>query len=197
MVAVGLAVAGEVRAVEIDSALLAAWNRETTAAAARLSVRPRTTSVDDPHGKIMDVAGGTIHRWTGSIFIRGVDVDALIARLQHPGTPSAQEDVLESRLISRAPDHLRICIKLERRTLVTVAYDTEHDVTYQRITRDFATSRSVATRIEEVGGVDHGFLWRLNSYWQYVAVPGGVLVGRESMTRTIETLRANHGRRGT
>ena len=45
-----------------------------------------------------------------------------------------------------------------------------------------ATARSVATRIEEVGGSDHGFLWRLHSYWRYEEIDGGVLVELESLT---------------
>jgi hypothetical protein len=39
-----------------------------------------------------------------------------------------------------------------------------------------ATSRSVATRIVETGGEDHGFLWRLNSYWRYRQVGDSVQV---------------------
>ena len=31
-------------------------------------------------------------------------------------------------------------------------------------------------------GVDRGFLWGLNSYWRYQAVPGGVFVELESLT---------------
>ena len=44
------------------------------------------------------------------------------------------------------------------------------------------TSRSVATRIAEVGGGDRGFLWRLNSYWAYRQVPDGVVVELESVS---------------
>ena len=29
---------------------------------------------------------------------------------------------------------------------------------------------------------DNGFLWRLNAYWRYEAVPGGVLVECESVS---------------
>ena len=31
-------------------------------------------------------------------------------------------------------------------------------------------------------GEDRGFLWGLNSYWRYQAVPGGVIVEVESLT---------------
>ena len=65
---------------------------------------------------------------------------------------------------------------------MTVSYDTEHEMTFTRLTPALATARSVATRIEEVGGGDHGFLWRLNSYWRYEQVGSGVLVSVESLT---------------
>jgi len=44
------------------------------------------------------------------------------------------------------------------------------------------TARSVATSIREAEGGDRGFLWRMNSYWRYRRVDGGVLVEVESLT---------------
>ena len=35
---------------------------------------------------------------------------------------------------------------------------------------------------EKPEGKDHGFLWKLNSYWRYQQVDGGVLVECESLT---------------
>ena len=63
-----------------------------------------------------------------------------------------------------------------------VAIDTEHDMAFRRRTPSLATARSVATSIRETGGGDRGFLWRLNSYWRYEAVNGGVAVEIESLT---------------
>jgi hypothetical protein len=72
-----------------------------------------------------------------------------------------------------------------RRAIVTVTYDTEHEMTFRRWSPTLATARSVATTIREAGGpgsIDHGFLWRLNSYWRYRQVEGGVIVELESIT---------------
>ena len=43
---------------------------------------------------------------------------------------------------------------------------------------------------EKPQGSDHGFLWRLNSYWRYQQVDGGVLVECESvsLSRSIPTV---------
>jgi len=69
-----------------------------------------------------------------------------------------------------------------------------HDVSYRRSGVHRVSSRSVATKIAEVDGAgtpeererapgdDRGFLWRLNSYWRYEEVPGGVIVELESLT---------------
>jgi len=100
----------------------------------------------------------------------------------YPGTPPAQEDVLESRVMSRNGNTLRVYLKLARSAIVTVVYDTEHDVTFTRHAPGMVTSRSVATRIAESGGGDRGFLWRLNSYWRYTQVGPDVRVDLESLS---------------
>jgi hypothetical protein len=55
-------------------------------------------------------------------------------------------------------------------------------MTFRRWSPTVATARSVATRIEQADGGDHGFLWRLHSYWRYEEKPNGVLVELESLT---------------
>ena len=123
------------------------------------------------------------------MFLRGVSLDRLLQRLQRPGTPPPQAEIAASRVLSRTADSLQVSIRLVRTAIVTMTYDTEHDMRFERWTGTFATARSVATRIDEVGG-DHGFLWRLNSYWRYLQVNDGVLVELESLTlsRTVPAL---------
>ena len=171
-----------------NNATLSAWNAYAAETATRLErtrpspardVAPGALVVD---GMSLDVPGGTISHWRGSAFIPGITLDRLLTGLQHPGTPPPQEDVVSSRVIARSGDSLRVAIRLVRHAIVTVTYDTEHEMTFRRWTPAVATGRSVATRIEEVGGADHGFLWRLNSYWRYEERSGGVLVELESLT---------------
>jgi hypothetical protein len=78
--------------------------------------------------------------------------------------------------------------------VITVHYNTEHDVEYRTIDATHASSRSMATKIAELAnagtpterekkpGEDRGFLWRLNAYWRYEQVPGGVLIECESIS---------------
>ncbi|NOT27060.1 MAG: GtrA family protein [Acidobacteria bacterium] len=144
----------------------------------------------------IDVPGGMIHHWRGYVFIPRAQLGAVLSNVSDPTGPRSiqQEDVLDVRVLARQPDGLRLFLKLQRRSLVSVAYNTEHDVRYHSHSPTRASSRSVATKIAELDDVgfpserelgadsDRGFLWRMNSYWRYEAVPGGVIVELESLT---------------
>ena len=144
----------------------------------------------DAHGREIRVPGGLIHEWSGAVMLPGITVSELVDALTTPGTPPPQEDVLESRVIAKSGDSLRVYLKLRRTAIVTVTYDTEHAVTFERRSAAFASSRSVATSIRETDGGDRGFLWRLNSYWTYRAVGNGVRVDvvSVSLSRDVPSL---------
>ena len=93
---------------------------------------------------------GAIHDWRGSILVRGITIDDLLRSLMYPGTPPPQPDVLEARVLGRSADSLHVYLKLVRRTIMTVTYETEHTMTFRRHSKALATSRSVATRITEI-----------------------------------------------
>jgi hypothetical protein len=164
---------------------VAAWNRYVAETEARLEKAGLPAGAADAivaTGESIEVPSGTISDWHGRVFVPNVTLTRLLDILQHPGTPPPQEDVVASRVLSRGDDSLCVAIRLVRRTIVTVTYDTEHEMRFRRVTPTLATARSVATRVEEVGGSDHGFLWRLNSYWRYREIDGGVLIELESLT---------------
>jgi hypothetical protein len=186
------------------------------------------TETIDAHDRRMVVPSALVHHWRGDVLIPGVTVARVVSELL-TGPPPKQEDVLQSRILERGPDRLKVYLKLQRKRLVTVVYNTEHDVTFARYGHMRATSTSIATRIAELAdagapeerelpaGDDRGFLWRLNAYWRYEDVPGGVIAecesislsrdvpvllryvvnplvestARESMIRTLTTLRAH------
>lgn len=175
------------RALAQTAETIAAWERCVANTEARLErslTQPRAAAMDAvaPNGESIRVPSGTISDWRGSLFIRGITLDRLLQRLQHPGTPPPQEDIVSSRVVARTDDSLRVSIRLVRSAIVTVTYDTEHEMRFRRRAPRLATARSVSTRIEEVGGSDHGFLWRLHSYWRYQEIEGGVRVELESLT---------------
>ena len=142
------------------------------------------------------VDDGKIHHWVGAMFVPGLTVDAALQRVKAAaGKESASyEDVLASKLIERTDDRARVFMKLRRDSVITVTYNTEHAVDYTRVSPTRALVRSVASKIVELADAgtpreheksaadDGGFLWRLNAYWRYEAVPGGVIVECESVS---------------
>jgi hypothetical protein len=142
----------------------------------------------------VDVPSGRVHHWRGAVFIPGQSVSTLISQIEFSDPPAIQDDVLRSHVVSRSPGAARVFLRLQRSKIVTVVYNTEHDVRFEQLTPSRAASTSVSTRIAEVKhpatpdeielppGDDRGFLWRLNGYWRYEAAPGGVIAECESIS---------------
>ena len=166
------------------------------AAAVAGSVAMHHLERPQPGGTTVAVPAGKIHHWAGAVFVPGQTVESV---LRHLSTYAGREsehysDVVASRLISRSGDAHKIFLKLRRTKIVTVTYNTEHSVETRRLSSSRATVRSVSTRIAELAdagtakehekpdGQDQGFLWRLNAYWRYEAVDGGVLIECESIS---------------
>jgi putative flippase GtrA len=146
-------------------------------------------------GEAVHVPDGMIHHWRGSVFIPGIPLDFILSRVKNPNLDDTrQEDVLDSRVLQKDPEGLRLYLKLQRSKIVTVVYNTEHLIRYKKHGPTRESSSSTATKIAEVEylsgnkerekpeGHDRGFLWRMNSYWRYEQVGGGVIVECESMT---------------
>ncbi|MGE0865542.1 MAG: hypothetical protein AB7P34_16720 [Vicinamibacterales bacterium] len=143
----------------------------------------------------IEVEGGMINHWRGTAYIPKVNLDVLLKTLQEPQTDKhKQEDVLSSRVVQTGENSQKLYLRLRRTKLITVVYDTEYDTTYRRLAADRALSTSISTKIVEVEhagtpreralpeGNDHGFMWRLYSYWRYKQVGDGVIVEVESLT---------------
>jgi hypothetical protein len=70
---------------------------------------------------------------------------------------------------------------------VTVVLDVDQTVNYTPVSATRLYSRSRATRIVEVRakpGKDHGYLWRLNTYWRLEEKDEGVYVECEMVSLT-------------
>ena len=173
-------------AAELLPETLAAWDRYIATAESRL----HRVSVSEPQGTYISVPGGTIYHWRGSTQVRKTTVEEVIRRLKYPGTPPPQEDVLDSRVLERHGDRLKVFLKLARTAVITVVYDTEHEVVFHRESPGVMTSRSVSTRIAESDGRDRGFLWRLNSYWRYTQSGADVRIDLESLSLSRDVPRA-------
>ena len=162
----------------------------------------RTTATEISSGPI-ELPGGLLHHWRGLAFIPDATIDDLFAVLQdydHSNRYYAPE-VVTSRLISRNGDDFRVAMRLRKHYVVTVVLDTEYEIHYGQLDAAHRYSLSRSTRIAEIAypgepgerplpaAHDHGFLWRLNSYWRFVQAPDGVFLQCEaiSLTRDVPT----------
>jgi hypothetical protein len=210
------------RALVLDATATGAAERQSLRAGA-LVVKEMTPP---SHGGEIDVPSGMVHHWRGAVFLPDVPLAALMSRLKTEAPPPSPE-VVRSSILERSHSGLKVFLRLKRTKIVTAVYDTEHDVRFFEVSPVVAASTSIATRISEIdepgtseeralpAGDDRGFLWRLNAYWRYQAVEGGVIAecesislsravpfglgaiagpivrstARESMERTLESLR--------
>jgi hypothetical protein len=152
------------------------------------------------------IPGGLVHHWAGIIFIpRGTlaGVNAVLHDYDHQAD-IYKSDVRQSRLIERNGEHSKVFEQFYSKSIVTVVLNVYFDVAEKALGNTRAESVSRSTRIAEVAdfgtptehertdGKDHGYMWRLNSYWRLEEKDGGVYVQIESisLSRTVPVLLA-------
>jgi hypothetical protein len=178
------------------------WSDQAAGRAAQ--VRQGQGTAESLTGKNpLAVPDGLIHDWVGAVFIPGTTLEKTIRLVEdyNHHKDVYKPEVVDSKLISRDGNDFKIELRLLKKKVITVVLDTWYDVHYVPVDASHWYSRSYSTRIQEVensgksderlqpAGQDHGFLWRLYSYWRFVERDGGVYVECEavSLTRDIPT----------
>jgi len=158
----------------------------------------------EPSGESGDVEipDGLIHDWTGAVFVPGATLAQTLRLVEDYDHHKNiyQPEVIESRILSRHDHNFHVFLRLLKKQVLTVVLNTEHDVRYTRLDDRRWYSQSATTRIAEVQdpgpnehelpvGNDHGFLWRLNSFWKFEERDGGVYLECRaiSLTRDVPT----------
>jgi hypothetical protein len=142
--------------------------------------------------------GALLHHWRGTAFAPGAtaaDFERLMKDFNaYPKNFSPQ--VLQAKVIAQRGDSLQTMMRVRQKHVITVVMDTAYDVTFGRLDEGHGYSISRSTRISEVGspGTDserelsaneeHGFLWRMNTYWSYEERDGGLYMQVESVSLT-------------
>ncbi len=130
--------------------------------------------------------GAVVHHWRGTAFVpraTAAEVERLMRGFDaYPKVFAPQ--VVSARVGSGGGDRLVISMRVRQQHVITVVMDTSYDVTFARLDVRDGYSLSRSTRVEEVGGDDHGFLWRQNTYWSWAERDGGVYVQMESVSLT-------------
>jgi hypothetical protein len=145
-----------------------------------------------------NIPGGLIHDWTGITFVPGVTLQQTLSALQDYARDSDyyRPTVLRAKLLSRAGNSFHVFLRLKETHVLTVVLDTEYEIQYLTIDSTHAASISHSTRITEIENAgtpqehaaspkdNHGFLWRLNSYWRFYQADGGVYIQCDAISLT-------------
>ena len=149
-------------------------------------------------GKPIRIPDGMVHHWAGVMFVPGATLAQVAAVLQdydHHKDIYAP-DVRQSKLLEREIDEARIYYQLYRKATVTVVINANFDAHFANDGPTRGLSRSYSTRMAEVEnpdtpkqrelpvGNDHGYLWRLDTYWRIEEKDGGAYVQLESIALT-------------
>jgi len=148
-------------------------------------------------------SGAMLHHWRGTAFATGAkaaDFERLMKDFNAYPRHFAPQ-VIQAKVLSQQGDHLQAGMRVRQRHVITVVMDTAYDVTFARIDMRRGYSISRSTRVSEIDAPgtsnervldashEHGFLWRLNTYWSYEERDGGLYMQIESvsLTRAIPT----------
>lgn len=138
---------------------------------------------DPPHGQIQ--------HWIGAVFLPGANIEKVKSVMQDYDNYQRiySPDVTQSKLIKRSGDDFDVFLRLYKKQILTVIFNTNYHVHYAFPDPKKMTITSDALRIAEVSdgkekppGEDQGFLWGLNSYWRFLEADGGVYAECEAIS---------------
>jgi len=150
-----------------------------------------------PHSQ---ASSALLHHWRGTAFAPGAtaaDFEHLLTNFNAYPVHFSPE-VLQASLVSQQNGHTFATMRVRQRHVITVLMDTAYDITSGQLDAHHGYSISRSTSISELdpktnhalsADAEHGFLWRLNTYWSYEERDGGLYLQIESvsLTRSIPT----------
>ena len=147
--------------------------------------------------------GALLHHWRGTAFApnaKAADFERLLRDFNaYPQRFAPQ--VLHAKVLSQQNDHLTAWMRVRQKHVLTVVMDSTYDISFGQLDARDGYSASRSTQIFEIdapgtshehalkANEEHGFLWRLNSYWTYEERDGGLYIQIESisLSRSIPT----------
>jgi hypothetical protein len=146
----------------------------------------------------IQVPKGIIHHWVGIAFIPRTNLTAVlhVAKDYEHRTEVYQPDVIASKLLWHEGTDYKVFLRIFQKQFTTVVFNTEYTVHWGEVDPKNVYSISYSTKIAEVKdasnpngpelpvGNDHGYLWRLYTYWRFAEKDGGVYVQCETISLT-------------
>ena len=150
------------------------------------------------NGQQIRIPNGLVHHWVGVMFIPNVKVSETDAVLHDYANEAStyNPQIRRARLIQQNGNESKIYLQFYNKSIITVVLDAYFDVMETQMGNDRIQSIAHSTRVVEVlnpgtpnehertDGVDHGYMWRLCSYWRIEEKDGGTYVENESITLT-------------
>lgn len=150
-------------------------------------------TLDDGH--LIRIPHGLVHDWIGIAFIPGATLAETLAVLRDYDNHHNiyKPEVRQSKLLEHNGNTSRTFVQFYSKSVVTAVLNANFTVEFRQITPMQAETRSHSTRIAELDhagepderelpvGKDHGYLWRLYSYWRLEQADGGVYIQVESV----------------
>jgi hypothetical protein len=153
-------------------------------------------------GEAAELPGALLHHWRGSAFVQGAttaDFERLMKNFNgYPRTFAPQ--VTRASILTPDKDgvsnHFTATMRVRQRHVITVVMDPTYDIRYGGLDAQHGYSISRSTNIAEIGSPgtakehalseneEHGFLWRMNTYWSYEERDSGLYMQVESISLT-------------
>jgi hypothetical protein len=143
-----------------------------------------------------NLPGALLHHWRGTAFAPGAtaaDFERMLRDFNaYPQRFAPQ--VLKARVLSERDGHLLATMRVRQKHVLTVVLDSTYDIAFGRLDAGDGYSSSRSTAVYEVdspgtvhehqlsASQEHGFLWRLNTYWTYEERDGGLYIQLESVS---------------
>jgi len=155
-----------------------------------------TEQLTPPAG--LELPGALIHDWRGTAFFPGAtaaDFERVLREFEaYPRSYSPE--VIRTTVLLQQGDYYQITMRVVQHHILTFVMDGTYDVTFGRLDAQhrYCVSRSVQiSEISQAGTAqehalsaseEHGFLWQMNTYWNYEEGDGGLYIQIESVSLT-------------
>lgn len=149
-----------------------------------------------------EIPNALIHDWTAVTFVpKATRANAVALLEDFSRHSSVYPEVVEGRVESRRPNQVMGFHRLRKKKVLEVTMEARYQLDVLRAREGRYASRSKAIELVELDdagtskerrrppGQDHGFLWRLQTYWILEETPQGLWmeVRSVSLTRDVPT----------
>ena len=154
--------------------------------------------VEPLNGGTWQAPGALLHHWRGTAFVPNATPAEMLAVLRDfSHFPKLYEpQVVSARALTDDGQTATLAVRFREQRVVTIVLDGEYKVDSRLFGNDrgYSVSRSLhfwqvdnpgtAQERHRPEGQDDGFLWRLNSYWSFTRVRGGLQMECEAVSLT-------------